>query len=284
MAGNRVTSTEIKKALKLLHNQRASYFITECKTCSTYFPDPQGLLKFDGLAITKSYTSPNIIGYEIKVSRNDFKQDNKWHLYLQYCNTFYFVVPKGLVKKDELPEGVGLIYYNPETQALRTVKKALYRQIDKPVGVYEHIIFSRLSEDRIPFYDDRVEYCKDYLQNKVDKKYIGDQLGSKLSQDLEEAHKRLYELEHTEKELDMWKAVKKILQEKGIYGYWRQDKETLIKDLREALAGSFPKELESVITSMEYDLKTLKALQEKSREEAMESEQSGNKEGKEGKL
>ena len=85
-----------------------------------------------------------------------------------------------------------------------------------PVGVYEYIIFSRLSEDRIPFYDDRVEYCKDYLQNKVDKKYIGDQLGSKLSQDLEEAHKRLYELEHTEKELDMWKAVKKILQEKGI--------------------------------------------------------------------
>lgn len=77
--------------------------------CSTYFPDPQGLLKFDGLAITKSYTKPNIIGYEIKVSRNDFLQDNKWHLYLQYCNEFYFVVPKGLVKKEELPDHVGLI-------------------------------------------------------------------------------------------------------------------------------------------------------------------------------
>lgn len=143
----KVTSTDIKLALKEFHNGKPSYFITECKTCSTYFPDPQGLLKFDGLAITKSYTKPNIIGYEIKVSRNDFLQDNKWHLYLQYCNEFYFVVPKGLVKKEELPDHVGLIYFNPDTKALRTIKKALYRQIEEPVGVYKYIIFSRLEED-----------------------------------------------------------------------------------------------------------------------------------------
>ena len=85
----KVTSTDIKLALKEFHNGKPSYFITECKTCSTYFPDPQGLLKFDGLAITKSYTKPNIIGYEIKVSRNDFLQDNKWHLYLQYCKASF---------------------------------------------------------------------------------------------------------------------------------------------------------------------------------------------------
>lgn len=50
----KVTSTDIKLALKEFHNRKPSYFITECKTCSTYFPDPQGLLKFDGLAITKA--------------------------------------------------------------------------------------------------------------------------------------------------------------------------------------------------------------------------------------
>ena len=119
----RVTSTDIKLALKEMHLARSSYFITECKNGSTYFPPAQGLLKFDGLAITKSYTKPCIIGYEIKVSRGDFLQDGKWHLYLQYCNEFYFVVPHGLVKKDELPDNVGLIYYNPDTQALRTVKR-----------------------------------------------------------------------------------------------------------------------------------------------------------------
>lgn len=119
----KVTSTDIKLALKEFHNGKPSYFITECKTCSTYFPDPQGLLKFDGLAITKSYTKPNIIGYEIKVSRNDFLQDNKWHLYLQYCNEFYFVVPKGLVKKEELPDHVEALLLL--STALRLLKRRL---------------------------------------------------------------------------------------------------------------------------------------------------------------
>lgn len=86
-----ITSTDIKLALRDTHDNRNTYFVTECKTCSTYFPDPQGLLIFDGLAITKSYTKPCIIGYEIKVSRSDFLGDNKWHLYLQYCNEFFFV-------------------------------------------------------------------------------------------------------------------------------------------------------------------------------------------------
>lgn len=43
----KVTSTDIKLALRDMHLSRSSYFITECKTCSTYFPDPQGLLKFE---------------------------------------------------------------------------------------------------------------------------------------------------------------------------------------------------------------------------------------------
>ena len=51
--GQKVTSTDIKKALAGFREK--DFFITECKTCSTYFPDPQGLLKFDGLAIRKSY-------------------------------------------------------------------------------------------------------------------------------------------------------------------------------------------------------------------------------------
>ena len=262
MADKRVTSTDIKIALSKLHSTKSTYFLTECKTCSTYFPDPQGLLKFDGLAITKSYTKPNIIGYEIKISRNDFKQDNKWHLYLQYCNEFYFVVPTGLVTKDELPDNVGLIYYNADTEALRTVKKAQYRLIDKPVGVYEYIIFSRLEEDRLPFYNDRKEYCKDYLEDKINRKYIGDRLGTKMAMDLQQAHKRLYEVEHSESELELWKAVKRVLQDKDILGYWKSDKEMVVNKLKDALSGAFPNELSTVINGLEYYLKTLKRLQE----------------------
>lgn len=262
MAGKKVTSTDIKIALSQMHQSRSTYFITECKTCSTYFPDPQGLLKFDGLAITKSYTSPNIIGYEIKVSRGDFKQDNKWHLYLQYCNEFFFVVPKGLITKDELPENVGLIYYDPDKKTLRTVKKALYRQIEKPVGIYEYIIYSRLDEDRIPFYDSKVEYCKDYIENKVDKRYVGSQLGSKLANDLEEAQKKLQSLQGVDKELTAWKKVKNVLDESHILPWRWWDNDDWITELEQTLNGKLnPKDLEYAINDARHLLNRLERLQ-----------------------
>jgi hypothetical protein len=258
----KVTSTDIKLALKEFHNGKPSYFITECKTCSTYFPDPQGLLKFDGLAITKSYTKPNIIGYEIKVSRNDFLQDNKWHLYLQYCNEFYFVVPKGLVKKEELPDHVGLIYFNPDTKGLRTVKKALYRQIEEPVGVYKYIIFSRLEEDRIPFYNDREEYCKDYLEDKVVKSAIGQRLGTKLAKDLEEAEKKLKSLQSVEKELQAWKSVKKVLDKAGILPWRWWDNDSWVTELEQRLNGKMdPIDLELAIKDTSRLLNRLQAMQ-----------------------
>ena len=264
LTSKKVTSTDIKLALKEFHSNKPSYFITECKTCSTYFPDPQGLLKFDGLAITKSYTKPKIIGYEIKVSRSDFLQDNKWHLYLQYCNEFFFVVPKGLIKKDELPENVGLIYYNPDSSTLRTVKKSLYRQIDEPVGVYKYIIFSRLDEDRIPFYEDRAKYAKDYLEDKVDKKYIGSRLGTKLSQDLQDAENRLYALHGKEKELEAWKKVKRVLDNKNLLPWRWYDNDDWIKELEDKLSGKCdPIDLEVAIRKAKDLLERLESMQVK---------------------
>lgn len=258
----KVTSTDIKLALKNMHMSRSSYFITECKNGSTYFPPAQGLLKFDGLAITKSYTKPNIIGYEIKVSRGDFKQDGKWHLYLQYCNEFYFVVPTGSVKKEELPDNVGLIYYNPENKTLRTVKKALYRQIEKPVGIYEYIIYSRLDEDRIPFYNERAEYAKDYLEDKKNRKYVGDTLGSKLAVDLQNATKKLEELRNADAELEAWKKVKKVLDESHIlpWRWWSND--GWITELEQVLSGKCnPKDIQFAIRDAQSLLNRLESMQ-----------------------
>lgn len=258
----KVTSTDIKLALRDMHLSRSSYFITECKTCSTYFPDPQGLLKFDGLAITKSYTKPCIIGYEIKVSRNDFKQDNKWHLYLQYCNEFFFVVPTGLVKKEELPDNVGLIYYNPDTKALRTVKKALYRQIEEPVGVYKYIIFSKLEEDRLPFYEDKAEYARAYLEDQKDKKYIGHTLGSKMAKDLEEAYKRLEAVRHKEADIERWEKVEKLFRKHDLLGWsWYRD-DSWLDDLEKALSSSYPKELEFTLDALKREVNRLEKLKE----------------------
>jgi hypothetical protein len=66
------------------------------------------------------------VGFEVKVNRSDFLQDDKWEHYLQMCTHFYFVCPKGLIAKEELPDEIGLIYYNPaaRVQKLRQVKEA----------------------------------------------------------------------------------------------------------------------------------------------------------------
>ena len=56
----------------------------------------------DVLTIEKSYSSPNPISYEIKVSVSDFRSDvtkAKWKAYLDFSYGVIFAVPKGLIKK-----------------------------------------------------------------------------------------------------------------------------------------------------------------------------------------
>lgn len=260
--GQKVTSTDIKKALAGFHEK--DFFITECKTCSTYFPDPQGLLKFDGLAIRKSYTKPCITGYEIKVSRGDFLQDNKWHLYLQYCNEFYFVVPAGLITKEEIPENVGLIYYYPDTTVLRTKRKALYREIEEPVGVYKYIIFSRFDQDRIPFYENRAEFARDYLNDKDEKRRLGTAFGSKMAKDLREAQGKLDNLKDAADDVEFAQAVGKLIEKHGIGWRWRRYNDAeLLEKLDEALSSSYPKELDRVESRLQGVLDELVVIREK---------------------
>ncbi len=65
----------------------------------------------DVLAIRKSFVSPSFTIYEVKISRSDFLADinkGKYRAYFEHCNQLYFAVPKGLITKDEIPEGTGL--------------------------------------------------------------------------------------------------------------------------------------------------------------------------------
>jgi len=255
----KVTSFDIKKALTYYHQK--DFFITECKNGSTYFPPDQGLLKFDGLAIKRSYTGPCITGYEIKISRSDFLQDAKWHLYLQYCNEFYFVVPASLITKEELPDNVGLIYFNPETGALRKKKKALYRKIEEPVGVYKYIIFSRLEQERLPFYEDRAEYARDYLADKREKRKLGYDFGTKVTKDLMDAQHRLKMLEHTEDQVKLLEDIKKVMQKHDVGRFYWKDNDVL-KDLDEALRSNYPKDLDMVKRNLETALNQLKSIEQ----------------------
>jgi len=85
-----------------------------------------------------------IYEYEIKISRADFKNDFKktyWntnkHEQLKNwkldCNRFYFIVPKDLIKINEIPEYAGLIYFDetPKGWLFKTVKNAKFLHKEK---------------------------------------------------------------------------------------------------------------------------------------------------------
>lgn len=66
----------------------------------------------DVYAILKSFSSVSVRLYEVKISKSDFLADVQMGKYLKYldcCTQFYFAAPAGLLTKDDLPVGCGLI-------------------------------------------------------------------------------------------------------------------------------------------------------------------------------
>lgn len=71
--------------------------------------------EMDVFTLRLSRTQPRPTCYEIKVSRSDFLSDirtGKYKKYEPWCERGYFAVPKGLIKKDEIPTGWGLMCRN----------------------------------------------------------------------------------------------------------------------------------------------------------------------------
>ncbi|GAJ03346.1 unnamed protein product, partial [marine sediment metagenome] len=65
----------------------------------------------DVITVAKSYKTTVRI-YEVKTTRGDFWGDvnkGKYLRYLENCNQFYFATGAGVVKKEEIPQGCGLI-------------------------------------------------------------------------------------------------------------------------------------------------------------------------------
>lgn len=48
--------------------------------------------------------------FEFKSGRSDFTSDKKWQKYLKYCHTFTFVCPREAIQKNDLPNGIGLMW------------------------------------------------------------------------------------------------------------------------------------------------------------------------------
>jgi len=164
------TEREITQALKERHNKRGDYFASQVKMGSF------GSKILDAIAIPVTWSPVTVIGYEIKVSRADFMNDQKHPHYMSTCHLFYFVVPKGIIQKDEVPETVGIMEYN--NGKLRIVKKASYRKVDINPRMLLHMIFYKLNEYERPM--SRQEYLDD-LKARTESKAWGSEIAKKIS-------------------------------------------------------------------------------------------------------
>lgn len=117
--------------------------IPECKTG----PSQSGRLKktyrIDLISLKRAYCYPCIAGYEIKVTRGDFKSDKKYPLYKLFCNQLYIACPHGLILPEEVPDGIGLVYSSKARKRIDEIKPAEYRYIDDPVAMLKYILISR---------------------------------------------------------------------------------------------------------------------------------------------
>lgn len=88
-----------------------------------------GISRPDVFTINPTMNALNMkpTAYEVKVTRSDFlsdmKKESKWRSYLDIAERLYYVCPKNLIDKKEIPKECGLIYYE-ENKGFFIVKNA----------------------------------------------------------------------------------------------------------------------------------------------------------------
>ncbi len=205
---------QVNKALSVRHKH--DFFMTEVKNGPTQYGSH---LRRDAVAIKKSWEHQCIIIYEVKVSRGDFKQDDKWHLYRQYGNTFSFAVPEGLIDKSELPDGVGL-YYVKDNGSIRTVVKPRFYDVKPDSSFLLYIIMNRLDSDKLEFFSDKYGYYKEWLEAKKTKQLVGKEVSNQLNKSIKDHEKSVKTFHDNKKDVDETIVeLKKIVKDLNDHGF-----------------------------------------------------------------
>lgn len=92
---------------------------------------PSGSIRPDVYLLKKRYSTFAPVTYEVKVSVSDFRSDitsGKWQGYLNFSSAVIFAVPAGLIKKEDVPAGCGLIVRHDEVW--RMVKKPTMQHLE----------------------------------------------------------------------------------------------------------------------------------------------------------
>ncbi len=210
-----MTANDIERLLSAKHS--GDVFVPQCKTGPTHGAKVSIL---DAWAMMKSWANPLAIGYEIKVSKSDWRSDDKWPLYLPYCNQFYFVCPWGLIPLKELHDGCGLVYVSKTGTRLFTKRKAPRRDIEVAdiEQLMRYILMCRSSIIReYEREESGLEYWKAFVEEREDSRAIGRATSRKLV----EAYKSnvlevQVENHRLERKIESLESIEKFCVENGI--------------------------------------------------------------------
>jgi len=256
-----------KTLLKLLINKHnKDICVSETKTGATWYAN--ACPRMDLWVMNRSWAHPRTICYEIKVSRSDFLQDNKWTDYLEFCSELYFVAPPGIIEPSELPPEAGLLICSVNGKRLYMKKKAAPRDVEIPESLYRYILMHR-----VEIIDDTVKKSKKgYWEEWLKTREIDSAFGWEVSKAIQETIKKKIEEvndnnERLEREIDKLKEIKLILSslglnEQDIYSWRIKEKlENKIKEINTGISSDLIKDMENAKTSLENALKIIEKTQ-----------------------
>jgi hypothetical protein len=253
--------------IQLLANRHSKdVFIQECKDGPTQMVSNH--LRMDAWAMNRSWANACAWVYEVKVSRSDFINDNKWPGYLPYCNQFYFVTPKDLIDVKEIPEQAGLLVAIGSGNGARliTKKKAPYRDVVIPESVYRYILMCRVEISRkYETNEGTREYWKKWLAQKDEDKRLGSSVAStirKRAGELEIENRRLRD------QINQYDDVKRTLTALGYNpdSFYRWDLERRIKESQEIFDSKLVTAMQEARRSLDAALRKIEQLEAEHKE------------------
>ncbi len=211
-----ITANDISRLLHQKHSVEKFLCVDECKTGSTWFSSR--CPRLDLWVMARSYTNARFIGYEIKVSRQDFLRDIKWAEYLKYCTEFYFVTPPDIIDPAEVPEQAGLLITSKNCKRLMTKKKAPVRDVEIPTSLLIYILMSRARIVGDMFQTrPKTEIWKEKLQQLKSNKKLGHALAYQIKSRVDKEVKDIrVKNDRLRLENDRLKDVKTWLEKKGV--------------------------------------------------------------------
>lgn len=212
-----MTEQEILRALALKHYK--DVFVPQCKDGPSYglnHATGGSFLRIDAWVMPRSWAKPWCTAYEVKVSRSDFLNDDKWPHYLPCCHQFYFACPWGMIQPDELPAEAGVRWVSSKGNRVVTKKKAALRKdVEIPEELFRYILMARarIDAEALSLDEERAaDYWRRWEQKKQEKRELGHRVAGAIAQQYAQMESRVHLME---KQVKGYELVRARLQELG---------------------------------------------------------------------